>query len=147
MILDDVDKSNQKRKYKFVKHLYKDNFEFIIQANDEQYTNYLNNKNYDMILCSINLSLSPDLTTFFGSNNLANYANDEVNNIMNEVKNTTDENVLRERYKRLGEIYKNEVPYLSLYNNKFTVAYSTSLVGDVAPTWYDVFNNIENWYK
>ena len=119
----------------------------IIQANDEQYTNYLNNKNYDMILCSINLSLSPDLTTFFGSNNLANYANDEVNNIMNEVKNTTDENVLRERYKRLGEIYKNEVPYLSLYNNKFTVAYSTSLVGDVAPTWYDVFNNIENWYK
>ena len=32
MILDDVDKSNQKRKYKFVKHLYKDNFEFIIQA-------------------------------------------------------------------------------------------------------------------
>lgn len=36
MILDDVDKSNQKRKYKFVKHLYKDNFEFIIQANDEE---------------------------------------------------------------------------------------------------------------
>ena len=119
----------------------------IIQANNEQYTNYLNNKNYDMILCSINLSLSPDLTTFFGSNNLANYTNDEVNNIMEEVKNTTDENVLKERYKRLGEIYKNEVPYLSLYNNKFTVAYSTSLVGDVAPTWYDVFNNIESWYK
>ncbi len=119
----------------------------IIQANDEQYTNYLNNKNYDMILCSINLSLSPDLTTFFGSNNLANYTNDEVNSIMEEVKNTTDENVLKERYKRLGEIYKNEVPYLSLYNNKFTVAYSTSLVGDVAPTWYDVFNNIESWYK
>ena len=100
-----------------------------------------------MILCSINLSLSPDLTTFFGSNNLANYTNDEVNSIMEEVKNTTDENVLKERYKRLGEIYKNEVPYLSLYNNKFTVAYSTSLVGDVAPTWYDVFNNIESWYK
>lgn len=119
----------------------------IIQANNEQYTNYLNNKNYDMILCSINLSLSPDLTTFFGSNNLANYTNDEVNSIMEEVKNTTDENVLKERYKRLGEIYKNEVPYLSLYNNKFTVAYSTSLVGDVAPTWYDVFNNIESWYK
>ena len=119
----------------------------IIQATDEQYTNYLNNKNYDMILCSINLSLSPDLTTFFGSNNLANYSNDEVNSIMEEVKNTTDENVLKERYKRLGEIYKNDVPYLSLYNNKFIVAYSTSLVGDVAPTWYDVFNNIESWYK
>ena len=100
-----------------------------------------------MILCSINLSLSPDLTTFFGGNNLANYVNDEVTSIMNEVKNTTDEAVLVERYKRLAEIYKTEVPYLSLYNNKFITAYSTELVGEVNPTWYNIFNHIEEWYK
>ena len=66
---------------------------------------------------------------------------------MNEVKNTTDENTLKERYQRLAEIYKSDVPYLSLYNNKFTVAYSTGLVGDVNPTWYNIFNNISGWYK
>ena len=119
----------------------------IIQANDTEYSNYLTQKNYDMILCSINLSLSPDLTTFFGGNNLANYVNDEVTSIINEVKNTTDEAVLVERYKRLAEIYKTEVPYLSLYNNKFITAYSTELVGEVNPTWYNIFNHIEEWYK
>lgn len=119
----------------------------IIQANDTQYNNYLTQKNYDMILCSINLSLSPDMTTFFGTNNLANYTNDEVQAIMNEVKNTGDENVLIEKYKRLAEIYKSEVPYLSLYNNKFITAYSTELVGEVNPTWYNIFNHIEAWYK
>lgn len=119
----------------------------IVQATDEQYTNSLNSKNYDILLCSINLSLSPDLTTFFGDNNLANYNNDEVKTIMNEVKNTTDENTLKQRYQRLAEIYKSDVPYLSLYNNKFTVAYSTGLVGDVNPTWYNIFNNISGWYK
>ena len=54
----------------------------LIQANQEQYNNYLSTKNYDMILCTMTLSLSPNLTTFFGANNLANYANEEVNNIL-----------------------------------------------------------------
>ena len=119
----------------------------IVQATDEQYNSSLTSKNYDMVLCSMKLSLSPDLTTFFGTNNLANYNTDEITTIMNEVKNTTDENVLKERYKRLAEIYKTDVPYLSLYSNKYIVAYSTGLVGDVAPTWYNIFNNISGWYK
>lgn len=119
----------------------------IVQLTDEQYYSSINNKNYDMILCSLNLSLSPNLDTFFGENNIGNYANSEVTTILNEVKNTTDENTLKERYKRLAEIYKDEVPYISLYNNKFTVAYSTGLIGDVTPNWYNVFYNISGWYK
>ena len=119
----------------------------IVQLPDDQYYNAINTKNYDMILCSINLSLSPNLETFFGENNMANYANEEVSNILSEVKNTTDENTLRERYKRLAEIYKDDVPYISLYNNKFTVAYSTGLIGDVTPNWFNVFYNISGWYK
>ena len=119
----------------------------VVGVNDTQYNNYLANKNYDMILCSINLSISPDLTTFFGENNLANYSNAEVTQIMNEIRNETQENVLVEKYKRLAEIYKTEVPYLSLYNNKLTTCYSTGLVGEVSPNWYNIFSGIEKWYK
>ena len=119
----------------------------IVQLSDDQYYNSINVKNYDMILCSINLSLTPDLTTFFGDNNIANYQNDEVRSIMEEVKNTTDENTLVNKYKRLAEIYKEDVPYISLYNNKFTVAYNTGLKGDVTPNWYNVFYHIADWYK
>ena len=119
----------------------------LIKATDVQYQNYLINKNYDMILCSINLSVSPDLTTFFGVNNLANYSNEEVTNIMNDVKNSNDEEKLKENYKRLGEIYKTEMPYLSLYNNKYTVAYSQNLVGTLEPNWFYQFYNIKDWHK
>ena len=119
----------------------------LIKANNEQYNNYLKNKNYDMILCSINLSISPDLSTFFGDNNLANYSNDEVRNLMNEVKNSTDENKIKENYKRLEEIYKTDIPYLSLYNNKYTVAYSTGLFGNMEPNWFYQFYNIKDWHK
>ena len=119
----------------------------IIKANNEQYNNYLQNKNYDMILCSMNLSISPDLSTFFGDNNLANYSNDEVKNLINEAKNTTDENKIKQNYKRLGEIYKIEIPYLSLYNNKYTVAYNSNLRGSLEPNWFYQFYNIKDWYK
>jgi len=119
----------------------------IIKANNEQYNSYLQNKNYDMILCSMNLSISPDLSTFFGDNNLANYSNDEVKNLINEAKNTTDENTLVNKYKRLAEIYKEDVPYISLYTNKHTVAYNSALVGTIEPNWFNPYNGIETWYK
>ena len=119
----------------------------LIKANDAQYQSYIANKNYDLILCSMNLSVSPDLSTFFGSNNLANYTNEEVTNIMNEVKNLSDEDKLKQDYKRLSEIYKNDMPYLSLYNNKYTVAYSTGLAGTLEPNWFNQFYNIKDWHK
>ena len=119
----------------------------VIQASDTQYNNYLANKNYDMILCSRFLSLSPDMTTYFGQNNLANYYTEEIQNIMQEINNTNDNNVLKEKYKRLLEIYKNDVPYFSLYTSKNAVTYNTSLAGEINPNWFNLFYNINTWYK
>lgn len=97
----------------------------IMQASQDQYNNSINNRNYDIALCSMTLSPSPNLSTYFGEGNIANYTNEEVTNIMNEVKNTTDEGILKEKYARLVEIYKTDAPYISLYNNKYTVAYNS----------------------
>lgn len=119
----------------------------LIKATDTQYQNYINNKNYDMILCSVNLSVSPDISTFFGQDNLANYSNEEVTNLINEVKNLNDEEKLKQDYKRLGEIYKTEMPYVSLYNNKYTVAYNQELAGILEPNWFYQFYNIKDWHK
>lgn len=119
----------------------------IVQASDEQYNNSITNKNYDIALCGITMSPTPSLMTYFGEGNLANYYTDETNNLMNEVKNTTDENILKKDYKRLIEIYKTDIPYISLYTNKYTVAYHSELVGDMNPNWFYQFYGIENWYK
>ncbi len=119
----------------------------IVQASDQQYTDSINNRNYDIALCSITLSLTPNLETFFGENNLSNYTSEEVSNIMSEVKNTTDEDILKEKYQRLLEIYRTDIPYISLYSNKYMVAYNSGLVGDLTPNWYSPFYGIEGWYK
>ena len=119
----------------------------IVQASNEQYNSSIHNKSYDMALCSMTLSPTPNLTTYLGEGNIANYTNEEVTNIMNEVKNTTDENILKEKYTRLSEIYKTDIPYISLYNNKYTVAYNSGLVGEITPNWFYQFYGMEGWYK
>lgn len=119
----------------------------IVKATDNQYTSYLTNKNYDMILTGVTLSLSPNLETFFGSGNLANYNNEEINSILNEVKNITKEDLLKEKYNRIREIYNDEIPYIGLYSNYYEVASNWTLKGNIPANWYNIFINIANWYK
>ena len=66
---------------------------------------------------------------------------------MNEVKNITDEELLNSKYYRLYEIFVEEVPYISLYRKKNCVVCNTSLVGNITPNNYNIFHNIEKWYR
>lgn len=119
----------------------------IKKVNDWTYNNYIENKNYDILLTGTNISINPNLQLYFGDNNLANYSNEEVNSILAEVKNITDEQLLKEKYNRLQEITNQDIVYIPLYINKNVVLYSSNLVGDVSPNWYNIFYNIENWYR
>ena len=119
----------------------------IREVNDEQYQNYLNNKNYDMIMVGTRSPMSPNLNTYLGSGNFSNYYNQELYGILNEVNNISDSDLLVSKYKRIYEIYSNDLPFMSLYFNRGTVCYTTSLMGDITPNCFNVFYNIENWYR
>ncbi len=79
--------------------------------------NYSRN-GYDAILVNMSTSFSPNLNTYIGQGNISNYNNDEVNQILSEVENINDNNLLKEKYKRIIEIYNDERPFLSIYNAK-----------------------------
>ncbi len=119
----------------------------IIKATDSQYQNYLQNKNYDMIITGVTESASPNLETYFGANNLSNYSNEELNVIMQDIKNITKEDLLKEKYDRIRQIYNDEVPYIGLYNSYYAIASSWNLKGNVSANWYNIFIDINNWYK
>ena len=119
----------------------------VIKANDKQYESYLTRKNYDILLTGVTLSLSPNLQTFFGTGNLANYNNEEINSILNEVKNITKEDLLKEKYNRIRQIYNDELPYIGLYSNFYEVAYNWTLKGSIPVNWYNIYSTIESWHK
>ena len=119
----------------------------IRKVSDAQYRYYLENKNYDLILTGTNISASPSLETYFGEGNLANFTDERVTNIMNSVNSINDKKMLKENYRQLQQIYIEEVPYISLYRDKEYLVYSPNLVGELNPNWYNIFYNIENWYR
>lgn len=119
----------------------------IKQLNNESYTAIKENKNFDVLLTGITCGYSPSLTTFFGENNLANYSNEEVSKIMNIIANTSDENDLYENYNKLYDIYLEEAPYIGLYRSTDIVACNQSLVGNIQANCFNLYHNIEKWYR
>ncbi len=118
----------------------------VIKASDEDYSKYLQNKNYDMILAEMTNSISPDLTSYFGNGNLANFNNDEFKEILQVINNITNENELKSKYKRLYEIYEEEVPFIGIGRNKIYIITSTYLNGEIESKWYNLYFKFKDWY-
>ena len=119
----------------------------IVKANDNQYNKYLQNKNYDSIITGVTSSLTPNLETYFGANNYANYNNEELTNLLNEVKNISKEELLKEKYTRIRQIFNEQQPYIGLYSSYYSINSSWALMGNITPSWYNIFIDINNWYK
>lgn len=119
----------------------------IREVSDNQYYQILQNKNYQVILTGIYNGYNPDLSYFYGDNNIANYKNDEVKSIISEVKNITDQKLLQEKYKRIMELEKEDSIYISLYRNRNSLLINQNVIGNFEPTNYNAFRNFESWNK
>lgn len=120
---------------------------YLYRVSNSAYQNYLKNKNYDMIITGVNNGYSPDLTYFLGEDNLSNYQNEEIAGILDEVKNISDKDLLKEKYNRIIEIYEKEVPYICLYRNTNKLVYGIRLTGDIKPNNYTAYTDFENWFR
>ena len=118
----------------------------IIEANDYYYNQKLENKNFDIALVGNILSISPDLNTYFGENNICNFENEEVMLILKDIKNIKDEELLKEKYYRIQEIYAEQMPFVSLYIDTNLILYNSKIKGDFTHNWYNLFYNVNNWY-
>ena len=119
----------------------------IVQISNNNYANIINQKAYQCLLTGIECDFSPSLDFFFGNNNLANYSNEEVINLINETKNTNDENVMYNNYGRIFDIYLEEAPYIGLYRETQSIIYNNGFIGNITPNSFNMFHTINQWYR
>lgn len=119
----------------------------LYEVSNKNYKDYLNKKNYDMIITGIYNGYSPDLSYFLGEENIANYENEEMKTILEDLQSITDEETIKQKYQRIVEIYEDEVPYICLYRNKGKVVYNIKLTGEFNPTSYTAYYHLEKWYR
>lgn len=119
----------------------------IIKVNNYIYKEYLKNKQYDMILTGKIVSNSINLESYFGEDNLSNYKNENTNQILKDLKNIENEEQLKSKYKELLDIYNTDIPFIPLYTNSLFILTNKKLKGDISCNWYNLFYNINDWYK
>ena len=120
---------------------------YVRKVSDWQYQNILENKNYEMIITGVYNSYSPDISSFLTGDNFQNYSNEEIEKLISEVNNISDENLLKEKYKRIQEIFFEEMPFVGLYRNKVYIIKSRMLSGEITGNNYFSYYNIESWNR
>ena len=119
----------------------------VIEETSDGFSNAFNNKTYETMITGIHTGFSPKITSLFSSDNLANYNSENLNNIVNEIRNSTNYNKQLENYSKLYDEYLNGFPYIFLYRNTSSVVYNQTLCGKISPNSYGIFYNIEKWYR
>jgi len=111
--------------------LKKENINIIVQ-------NYVNSK-ADMILKKQTVPITPDISIYFN--------NEEIKAEILKVVNIEDMDVLKEEYEKLIQKYYEEKPFISLYFDSYILLHNDNLKGDFSGNWYNIFYNIDTWYK
>lgn len=119
----------------------------IKKVSDDEYKKILTNHQYEILLTGVYNGYSPELNSFLGEGNLANYQNTEIKALLKEVSTMESEDLQKEAYQKIAEIWRREVPYLGLYRNQAIVAYGQTVRGDVTPNNYSILYQFSQWYR
>ena len=52
----------------------------------------------------------------------------------------------RKKMEELKVIYKEEVPFISLYSSSLALLLNANIKGDFEANWYNLFYDINKWY-
>jgi len=113
-------------------------------------------RNYDMILYGIDYGYDPDPYPFWHTSqmssaglNLSNFSNQKADALMEEGRQTTDENARAEKYKQFQTIIDDEVPAIFLEKMAWNWAASNIVRGVVSHKGVipaDRYNEVWKWY-
>ena len=66
--------------------------------------------------------------------------------MLKEVEAIQEEELLKQKYQEIVNIYQEEQPFISLYRNKVTVIKDQNLAGEVTPNNFFSYYHFEDWY-
>jgi peptide/nickel transport system substrate-binding protein len=127
----------------------------LVAANQIQ-TNVIRPRNFSALLYGEITGADPDPYAFWHSSqigqaglNIADFANKEVDKLLEDGRLTNDQKVRREKYKKFQEIIADEAPAIFLYSPNYTYVQSKKIKGFniksiILPS--DRFSDATSWY-
>lgn len=113
-------------------------------------------RNYEILLFGIIVGSNPDPYHFWHSSqvqdpglNLAQFANREVDKLLEDARQTNEASQQQGDYKRFQDILATEIPAIFLYNPTYTYVTDQKIKGSIIDRIIipsDRFNDVEEWY-
>lgn len=117
----------------------------IKKVNASTYTTNIEQGNFELALSTIELQNEFDIVDLLKNKNYSRYENTEINNVMASLY--LDNTFVEQEFKNLQNKYRNEVPYIGLYFKTDTLLTNRAVKGQITPTWYNIYHNINTWCK
>ena len=128
--------------YKIAEQIKKQLKEKNIEVNINYYYNYeeaIKNNYYDLILNKKTVDITPKIDYYFQDETIKN-------NIISIYKIENKE-ILKNEYHKIFEQYEIELPFIGLFFDSYIILHNSKLKGDFNGNWYNIFYNIDTWYK
>ena len=75
------------------------------------------------------------------------FKEESIKETLQEIEKIENKEVLKEEYSKIIDKYYEEIPFISLYFNSYIILHTNKLKGDFSGNWYNMFYNINTWYK
>ena len=117
--LSDEEEKILQKYYEKEKQLEEIGIEVTVEkVSADKYGKYIEEKNYQILLTGVYTSYSPDLTYYFAGENISNYINEEMFELVQNAGIIKEDKQLKAIYEEIYKIYKEDVPFIGLYRNK-----------------------------
>ncbi|WP_025642055.1 peptide ABC transporter substrate-binding protein [Schnuerera ultunensis] len=126
--------------------------EEMVENQWEQLNSQIVKGDYDIVLLGWRLSPIPELSFAFHSNqiksgtNIIRYSNEAMDEALLEAFRATNRDKKLKAYEKLQSIITEDLPYVSLFFKNKALLMDKKIMGDIDPTFHDVYRNIEKWY-
>lgn len=153
-LLVNADNTQRLEVAKALKKMYKDigvTLE-IIEVDEASFMEKIKNRQYDMFLGGWDLSIIPDLSFAFHSENASigtnygNYTNEKMDNLLREAFNAKSNEQLKQAYSKLQIYIAEQLPYLSLHFRTAALITNEKIKGEIKPHHMNMYQNIHEWY-
>lgn len=97
------------------------------------------NSKADLILKKQTTTITPDVSQYFSEEKMKKQIKQA-----NEIEN---KQILKQKYQQILNEYKEQMPFISLFFDSYIILHNNKLKGDFSGNWYNIFYNVDGWYK
>ncbi len=97
------------------------------------------NSKADLILKKQTTTITPDISQYFSEEKMKKQIKQA-----NEIEN---KQILEQKYQQILNEYKEQMPFISLFFDSYIILHNNKLKGDFSGNWYNIFYNVDGWYK